>query len=80
MAAAINALFNAARLQANAVKDSPVLETFEWCTANKNIDIRDVEDAIGLRTQSNQSRENQPWPPAGLQRQRLLYGRRTPLS
>jgi hypothetical protein len=38
MAAAVNALFNAARLQAIAVKNPLVLETFEWCAANKNID------------------------------------------
>jgi hypothetical protein len=37
MAAAVNALFNAARLQAIDVKNPPVLETFEWCAANKNI-------------------------------------------
>ncbi|KAJ5636874.1 uncharacterized protein N7484_010187 [Penicillium longicatenatum] len=63
MAAAVNALFNTARWQAFAVKNPPVLETFEWCAANKNIDIRDVEDAFGLRKQSIHSRENQPWPP-----------------
>jgi hypothetical protein len=51
MAAAVNALFNAARLQAIAIKNPPVLETFEWCAANKNID-RDIEDAFSLCTQS----------------------------
>jgi hypothetical protein len=63
MAAAGNALFNAACLRAIAVKNPPVLETFEWLAANKNIDIRDVGDAFGLRAQSLQSREDQPWPP-----------------
>lgn len=63
VAEAAYALFNATRLQAIAIKNPPVLETFTWCAANKNHDIRDVQEAFGLRLQSIESRENQPWPP-----------------
>ncbi|KAJ5777703.1 hypothetical protein N7520_000949 [Penicillium odoratum] len=60
MAVAGCALFHAARLQVIAVKSSSVLKSFEWCAANKNIDMRDVENAFGLRNKSIQSLEYQP--------------------